>query len=1290
MGGKTSTAPINPFMPQSVQSTQIPPEVRAAYQKAIGRAEQVSQTPFQRYSESPEAFVAPMTGTQRMATQNILQQQYGAQPYYQAGAALTGRAGTTAAPDVVGQYISPYTQAVAAPTMALLGQQQGQQLAQQQAEAIRGGAYGGERAGLQRQLLRGQQQLASGKTMGDIMQAGYAPAMQAAQADLARQLQAGGQFGTLGAGAQQAGLQAAQALMGAGTVEQQTQQAGLQALYNQFLQERAYPFQTSQFYTGAVTGAGPLFGSTQYNYQQPQYQPFFSDPRLKQGLGAAYARGGEPERVGQLDSGEGVYSYRLTDPRTGQTGPAQIGLMSDEVRPDAVGRDPQTGYDVVDYDRATENARMGGAVIDMEPGKDYWRGGYADGGIPGGGLMPEELSALSQAQQNIGSSMRQGLAIGGHLSYVDPTDPAAMQRRIDQNLLAHHKEMYGGLGSAAPGLYGQEPSATAGSGIRGYVPSTAIQPGRMLRPSGAPEVQRASGMTIGDVLSKGADVAKRGFALREGLQSEKSPFKTGSDSSYLDKASFLSKYLFATGGVVPHYAEGGDAEYFPTDVLKAQKPAELEKPKSTDSQQSQDKQKGSGLLGSLAKLGASAAANYFLPGSGAVVSGGLGALGLATGGRAAFQDGGPEEESEADKTWRRMIHRESGGKQFDRSGQPLMSDKGATGIAQVMPGTAPEAAKLAGVEYDPVKYRRDADYNEALGKAYYNKQLSDFGRTDLAAAAYNAGPGAVRRALARSEATGRDYLNYLPQETQKYVAGVMGGGDFDLSKLPAGARSFRASSEGVGPAREILSRSSVAPKDRSFTEEISERPERLVIPALMGLGAMASSPSRFLGSAILQGVGAGAKGYLDMGTTLEEQEKLRAEQELLRSQGLLTREEAEKVPAETFRVLQEARDLGFKNFGSADNPNWFVQLSDGSMKPLYEWMESGEPLAGGSAAAELARQLHRGLSTTGSMVGPAAKQPPGPAGTPVGAGAPAAATPKGAESVPQLPPVTTTAKPPAPMPAAKPAAIPGVVFDEDSAKAAAAETRNLQRSADQPQVRQTSRDYIEGANREAQSANQQKIFYNEMADIVSKASSGKLLAAPGPGYEFTSGVIGALNRAVRAIPGLDAGENFFGNAREYNDVMTKLTTLQAQAAAKGADQKAVGALIANMEALPSLSKEPGAAAQVAASNMVTNQKSIDRKRHADEWGKLSRGIYSGAMTDFEGKNGAEKYAQEQNAIQRMLLDKGDKEKRIAPGSVVFEMMKQQKVKPEQIDEYFEARYGIPKEQHMSRYFLGAR
>ena len=70
------------------------------------------------------------------------------------------------------------------------------------------------------------------------------------------------QLAALGAGAQGAALQGAQAQMGAGQVAQQTQQAGLTALYNQFLQQQAYPFQTSQFYTNAVGSLGPLYGAT--------------------------------------------------------------------------------------------------------------------------------------------------------------------------------------------------------------------------------------------------------------------------------------------------------------------------------------------------------------------------------------------------------------------------------------------------------------------------------------------------------------------------------------------------------------------------------------------------------------------------------------------------------------------------------------------------------------------------------------------------------------------------------------------------------------------------------------------------------------------------------------------------------------------------------------------------------------------------------------------------------------------------------------------------------------------
>jgi hypothetical protein len=105
----------------------------------------------------------------------------------------------------------------------------------------------------------------------------------------------------------------------------------------------------------------------------------------------------------------------------------------------------------------------------------------------------------------------------------------------------------------------------------------------------------------------------------------------------------------------------------------------------------------------------------------------------------------------------------------DKNGRFLTSPKGAIGPGQVMPGTAPEAARLAGVPFDDYKYRNDANYNNLLGQAYYAEQLKTFGDPVKAAAAYNAGPGRVTRALRRAERSGADWTTYLPEETQKYV-----------------------------------------------------------------------------------------------------------------------------------------------------------------------------------------------------------------------------------------------------------------------------------------------------------------------------------------------------------------------------------------------------------------------------------------------------------------------------------------------------------------------------------------
>lgn len=153
----------------------------------------------------------------------------------------------------------------------------------------------------------------------------------------------------------------------------------------------------------------------------------------------------------------------------------------------------------------------------------------------------------------------------------------------------------------------------------------------------------------------------------------------------------------------------------------------------------------------------------------------------------------------ADDTFSRMIAQESGGRQFDASGSPLTSDKGAVGIAQIMPGTAPEAAEAAGLPYDPQRLATDRAYNLALGRAYYGKMLKQFGSPELAAAAYNAGPGAVQHALAMADKNGGSYSDYLPHETQNYVSSVFGDNAMPKDALAFDGNGAPVSGLGVPP-----------------------------------------------------------------------------------------------------------------------------------------------------------------------------------------------------------------------------------------------------------------------------------------------------------------------------------------------------------------------------------------------------------------------------------------------------------------------------------------------------------
>ena len=119
----------------------------------------------------------------------------------------------------------------------------------------------------------------------------------------------------------------------------------------------------------------------------------------------------------------------------------------------------------------------------------------------------------------------------------------------------------------------------------------------------------------------------------------------------------------------------------------------------------------------------------------------------------------------------RQAMQESGGRQFDDNGNPITSSAGAIGIMQVMPGTGPEAARMAGVPWDENAYYTDQNYNMLLGVAYLSEMLNRFdGDVEKALAAYNAGPGRLEQALARNE---ENWLDLMPAETQNYVVSIL-------------------------------------------------------------------------------------------------------------------------------------------------------------------------------------------------------------------------------------------------------------------------------------------------------------------------------------------------------------------------------------------------------------------------------------------------------------------------------------------------------------------------------------
>jgi hypothetical protein len=844
MGGKTST---------TTQQVQIPPEVLARYNAVNTKAETVAQKPFQIYSTDPADFVAQLNQQQQTGIENVNTAAGSYQPYLSGatGATMAGMSSANPADLEISKYMNPFQEDVINATMARMRQEQEQAQSGALGTAISSGAFGGDRAGIAAANLAQQQGMATGATLAGLNSQNFMQALQTAQqqqgvglgaeqANLARLLSGGQQLAGLGQAAQAMGLQGAEAQINAGTLGQQTEQAGKSAIYNQFQQEQAYPFQVAQFLANIAMGTGALSGS---NTVTTQPVSFFSDRRLKHDI----------KRIGKTDEGLPIYKFKYKGDDSEQT---HVGFMADEVEkhhPEAVGLDP-SGYKTVDYDRATKANGGGvagpyGAMVGSQPGL----GGYVPQAyLPVGELMVADSAGLDNAQKTFAQQMEAAANFGENMIEL--------------------KDRFGKGGDFWELFRKNENSR---GGVVGYASGGAAYLKGGLKPAENP-VQKES--YLSDTV-KSQEEGKKNQLMQPGGM----PDRPESGLKQLGEIAKIATMFMADGGFVrPGYAVGGGPEAEEEIIRRRLLSGDVPKPTT---------------LGDLPNARVLPAVEAIpTPPREAMPAGDLSGLAAAAIERAnvkptaqpglvpaAQPETRPAANDPSEFYRTKIITQESGGRQFDSNGNPLTSSAGAIGIGQVMPSTGPEAAKMAGLPWDEERFRTDADYNAALGEAYFKNMYDRFGSLELASAAYNAGPGRLRSAMDRAAAMGGSYLDYLPEETQNYVASVTGAGSASRgvaggtptgdeysnivnmsSKGVAGGAGSQSGSEeysgglGLTPDKPYEDRTAVG---KMFYNPDGTTNKDALLSILSGIGTMASSPSLYLGSAILQGIGGAANTY---------------------------------------------------------------------------------------------------------------------------------------------------------------------------------------------------------------------------------------------------------------------------------------------------------------------------------------------------------------------------------------------------------------------------------------------
>lgn len=235
----------------TTSSTAPNPQAAAAYSDLLSRAQGVAATPYTPYGGE---LVAPVNSQQSAGIANI----NAAQPAFGQALTMAQNAAQPITQAQIQQYESPYTQDVIDATQRQFANQNAQAAQGVNSQAVAQNALGGNRVGIAQAELANQQQLAQAPVIAGLRNQGFTTGLNTALTE--QQALAQGAYGVASAGQSQ--LAGAGAQIGAGSLQQQTQQANDAAAYQQFVNQQAYPFQTAQWLAGIDSGVGSQMGGT--------------------------------------------------------------------------------------------------------------------------------------------------------------------------------------------------------------------------------------------------------------------------------------------------------------------------------------------------------------------------------------------------------------------------------------------------------------------------------------------------------------------------------------------------------------------------------------------------------------------------------------------------------------------------------------------------------------------------------------------------------------------------------------------------------------------------------------------------------------------------------------------------------------------------------------------------------------------------------------------------------------------------------------------------------------------